>query len=81
MLINVVIISILFFNHSYLGELENKPLLSLSISLYFSIQVTPIYDKLLSSYVIEITTGSRVSYKFQYFNPLKIVIPIETGVV
>jgi hypothetical protein len=54
---------ILYCNiQSIAGELEMKPI------------TTP--NKLLPTYVIDITTGSGVSYKFQHFYPLNIAIPI-----
>src|SRR5215208_3859596 len=58
---------ILYCNiQSIAGELEMKPI------------ITP--NKLLPTYVIDITTGSGVSYKFQHFYPLNIAIPIGTTV-
>ncbi|HET8794480.1 MAG TPA: hypothetical protein VFM31_11835 [Nitrososphaeraceae archaeon] len=80
LLISIVSISILFFNPSdIIGELENKSS-SISSSLSSSNQVTPTHSKLLPTYLIEITTGSGVSYKFQHFYPLKIAIPLDTTV-
>jgi plastocyanin len=58
---------ILYCNiQSIAGELEMMPI------------TTP--NKLLPTYVIDITTGSGVSYKFQHFYPLNIAIPIGTTV-
>ena len=70
-----------FFNYSdAFGDLENKSS-SLASSLSSSpSQVTPTHNKLSPTYLIEITTGSGVSYKFQHFYPLKIAIPIGTTV-
>ncbi|HET7644205.1 MAG TPA: hypothetical protein VFK40_11895, partial [Nitrososphaeraceae archaeon] len=80
LLISIVSISTLFFNPSdIIGELENKSS-SMSSSLSSSNQVTPTHSKILPTYLIEITTGSGVSYKFQHFYPLKIAIPLDTTV-
>ena len=70
-----------FFNYSdAFGDLENKSS-SLASSLSSSpSQVTPTHNKLSPTYLIEITTGSGISYKFQHFYPLKIAIPIGTTV-
>lgn len=37
-------------------------------------------NKLLPTYVIDITTGSGITYKFQHFYPLNIAIPVGTTV-
>jgi plastocyanin len=37
-------------------------------------------NKLLPTYVIDITTGSGTSYKFQHFYPLNIAVPVDTTV-
>ena len=58
---------ILYFNASTIsGELETTPI--------------PTPNKLLPTYVIDITTGSGTSYKFQHFYPLNIAVPIDTTV-
>jgi plastocyanin len=51
---------------SIAGELNMTPL------------TTP--NKLLPTYVIDITTGSGITYKFQHFYPLNIAIPVGTTV-
>ncbi|HEX7142491.1 MAG TPA: hypothetical protein VF222_08435 [Nitrososphaeraceae archaeon] len=40
----------------------------------------PTPNKLLATYVIDITTGSGITYKFQHFYPLNIAIPVDTTV-
>src|SRR5688500_20253176 len=58
---------ILYFNASTIsGELGTTP--------------NPTHDKLLPTYVIDITTGSGITYKFQHFYPLNIAIPVGTTV-
>ena len=58
---------ILYFNGSTIsGELGTTP--------------NPTHNKLLPTYVIDITTGSGTSYKFQHFYPLNIAVPIHTTV-
>jgi plastocyanin len=58
---------ILYFNiPSIAGELEKMPI--------------PTPNKLLGTYVIDITTGSGITYKFQHFYPLDIAIPVGTTV-
>ena len=58
---------ILYFNASTIfGELGTTP--------------NPTHNKLLPTYVIDITTGSGTSYKFQHFYPLNIAIPVGTTV-
>ncbi|MGI0052552.1 MAG: cupredoxin domain-containing protein, partial [Nitrososphaeraceae archaeon] len=37
-------------------------------------------NKLLATYVIDITTCSGITYKFQHFYPLDIAIPVDTTV-
>lgn len=65
LLINSIII--LYCNiPSIAGELGMTPL------------TTP--NKLLPTYVIDITTGSGITYKFQHFYPLNIAIPVGTTV-
>lgn len=65
LLINSIII--LYCNiPSITGELGMTPL------------TTP--NKLLPTYVIDITTGSGITYKFQHFYPLNIAIPVGTTV-
>ena len=68
--LSLLIISsiILYFNSSYvLGQSEITP--------------NPTPNKLLSpTYMIDITTGSGVNYKFQHFYPPNIAIPIGTTV-
>jgi plastocyanin len=67
--LSLLIISsiILYFNASTIsGELGTTP--------------NPTHNKLLPTYVIDITTGSGISYKFQHFYPLNIAIPIGTTV-
>lgn len=68
--LSLLIISsiILYFNSSYvLGQSEIAP--------------SPTPNKLLSpTYMIDITTGSGVNYKFQHFYPPNIAIPIGTTV-
>ena len=65
------------------------PLLISSIILYCNIPsiagelgMTPLTtpNKLLPTYVIDITTGSGITYKFQHFYPLNIAIPVGTTV-
>jgi plastocyanin len=60
-----------------------------SITLYLNssdisgqsvITPTPIPTKLSPTYVIDITTGSGINYKFQHFYPPDIAIPIGTTV-
>ena len=58
---------ILYINASTIyGELETSP--------------NPTHNRLLPTYVIDITTGSGISYKFQHFYPLNIAIPMGTTV-
>ena len=58
---------ILYFNASTIsGELGTTPI--------------PTPNKLLPTYVIDITTGSGTSYKFQHFYPLNIAVPIDTTI-
>ena len=68
--LSLLIISniILYFNSSYvLGQSEITP--------------SPTPNKLLPpTYMIDITTGSGVNYKFQHFYPPNIAIPIGTTV-
>lgn len=42
--------------------------------------IIPTSEKLSPTYVVDITTGSGVSYKFQHFYPLSIAIPIDTTI-
>ncbi|HET8792939.1 MAG TPA: hypothetical protein VFM31_04025 [Nitrososphaeraceae archaeon] len=70
-----------FFNYSdAFGDLENKSSSSLASSPSSPSHVTLAPSKLLPTYLIEITTGSGVSYKFQHFYPLKVAIPMDTTV-
>jgi plastocyanin len=63
----IISIIILYCNiPSIAGELGMTPL------------TTP--NKLLPTYVIDITTGSGTSYKFQHFYPLNIAVPVDTTV-
>ena len=75
---------IIFFNPSseIFGEVGNNSSSSMSTlaSSSSSSQVTPTHNELSSTYKIDITTGSGVSYKFQHFYPLKITIPVDTTV-
>ena len=67
--LSLLIISsiILYFNSSdVLGQSEITP--------------SPTPNKLLPTYVIDITTGSGINYKFQHFYPPNIAIPIGTTV-
>ena len=67
--LSLLIISsiILYFNSSdVLGQLEIPP--------------SPTPNKLLPTYIILITTGSGINYKFQHFYPPNIAIPIGTTV-
>ena len=58
---------ILYFNiPNVVGELETN--------------LIPTTNKLSPTYVVDITTGSGESYKFQHFYPLNIAIPIDTTV-
>ena len=58
---------ILYFNiPSIAGELGKMPI--------------PTPNKLLATYVIDITTGSGITYKFQHFYPLDIAIPLGTTI-
>lgn len=66
-LLLIISIIILYCNiPSITGELGMMPI------------TTP--NKLLPTYVIDITTGSGISYKFQHFYPLNIAIPVGTTV-
>lgn len=51
-----------------------------SISGELGMVPNPTPTKLLPTYVIDITTGSGTSYKFQHFYPLNIAVPIDTTV-
>ena len=67
LIISIISIIILYCNiPSIAGELSMTPL------------TTP--NKLLPTYVIDITTGSGTSYKFQHFYPLNIAVPVDTTV-
>jgi len=67
LIISIISIIILYCNiPSIAGELGMTPL------------INP--NKLLPTYVIDITTGSGTSYKFQHFYPLNIAVPVDTTV-
>ena len=61
-----IICSLFLSNGEIFGELGTVP--------------PPTSHKVLPTYVVDITTGSGISYKFQHFYPLNIAIPVGTTV-
>src|SRR5215216_5926375 len=65
--LSIISSSILYFNSSYIsGESEITPV--------------PIPNSQLPTYMIVITTGSGINFKFQHFYPPNIAIPMGTTV-